>query len=150
MSEQNTLSFEETITKVLEGKTQENALDFVAFLKANNMATGENHSTVTYEGNVIAYMHMDGKDEMPGPWTVWPSVTGDVPDGFTLDDNMKAVAWANINICADCGSGCAPGSKKVVYGKEFDNVCGALLAFTNPNGDALLCLKKIMQLIKHN
>jgi len=149
MSEQ-CLSFEETILKVLEGKSQENALDFAAFLKSNNLATGENHGTVTYEGNVIAYIHMDGKNEVPGPWTIWPSVTGTIPEGFTLDERMKEIAWANINVCGKCGGECAPGSTKTVYGKEFDNICGAILQFTNPDADALKCVKTMLQLIKHD
>jgi len=144
------LTFEETILKVLSGKAQENALDFAAFLKANNFATGENHGTVTHEGNVIAYIHMDGKDEIPGPWTVWPSVTGTVPEGFTLDERMKEVAWANVNVCGKCGGECAPGSTKTVYGKEFDNICGAILQFTNPDAESLQCVKTMLQLIKHD
>ena len=153
MSGNNVMKFEETITNVLKGSTQKNALDFAAFLKANEMTAeeGQDHGgTVTYKGNILAYMHMDGKAEMPGPWTIWPDVSGTVPEGFELDDEMKEIAWAHINICGSCGGDCAPGSRKSVYGKEFDNVCGALLAFTDPNPNDLECLKSLLQLIKHD
>jgi len=141
-------SFEETIVEVLDGDTQKNALDFAAFLKANGMTTGENHGTVMCEDKVIAYMHMDGKPEMPGPWTIWPDVNGTVPDGFEFDEAMKSVALNHVNFCGKCGSTCAPGSRKTIYGKEFDNVCGALLAFTDPTHDALVCVKRLLELIK--
>jgi len=141
-------TFEEAIMSSLSGDTQKNALDFAAFLKENDMATGENHSTILFRGDVLAYMYMDGKAEMPGPWTIWPSASGDVPDGFIFDEAMKQVAHAHVNICGDCGSGCAPGSRKSVYGKESDNVCGAVLAFTDPSEDALACVKKILEMIK--
>ena len=150
MSVENKKAFEEAIIEVLQGSTQKNALDFAAFLKSNDMTTGENHGTVMYKDNILAYMHMDGKPEIPGPWTIWPSVTGTVPEGFELDDVMKEIAWEHINICAKCGSECAPGSNKTVYGKDFENVCGAMLAFTDPTPDTLECVKKLMQLIKHD
>jgi len=142
--------FEEHICEILTGDTQKNALDFAVFLKANNMTTNESHGVVLYGGEEIVYMHMDGKADMPGPWTLWPSIKGTVPDGYTLDDATIAVAHANVNICADCGSGCAPGSTQVIYGKTFDNVCGAMLAFTDPRGEALECVKKILELIKYD
>jgi len=141
-------TFEQIITEILTGDTQKNALDLAAFLKANDMETGENHGTIVYNGEVLAYMHMDGKPEMPGPWTIWPSVKGIVPEGFIFDDDMKEIAWKNVNICGKCGGDCAPGSSKNIYGKDFDNVCGALLAFTNPTADELACVKSILEMIK--
>jgi len=148
MSELNTKSFEETIVNILEGKTRENALAFAAFLKASNMITGENHGTVVYQGNVLAWMHMGGKPEMPGPWTIWPDLDGSVPEGFAFDAAMKEIAWKHVNICGNCGSECAPGSRKTIYGKEFDNVCGAILAFTDPDCETLECVKNLLELRK--
>jgi len=43
-------------------------------LKASNMTAGENHGTAVYQDNVLAWMHVDGKPEMPGPWTIWPDL----------------------------------------------------------------------------
>jgi len=141
-------TFEEMIKNTLTGETQKNALDFAAFMVANGMTTGENHGTVVYNGKVLAWMHMDGKQDLPGPWTVWPDLIGTMPEGFDFDDNLKKIAWKNVNICASCGSDCAPGSKKNIYGKEFENVCGAILAFTDPDAETLKCLKRLMELVK--
>jgi len=145
-------TFQQAITEILIGETQKNALDFAAFLNANDMGTGDDGSngTVTYNGEVLAYMHMDGKPEMPGPWTIWPSVTGTVPEDFVFDEAMKEIAWKNVNICGKCGGDCAPGSRKTVYGKEFDNVCGAILAFTDPTADELACVKRVLEMIKYD
>jgi len=104
----NIKTFEETIKDTLTGETQKNALNFTAFMAANGITTGENHGTVVYNGKVLAWMHMDGKTDLPGPWTVWPDLIGTVPDGFDFDDAMKEIAWKNVNICASCGSDCAP------------------------------------------
>ena len=147
MSDKNiNAQFEDFIKKFLKGDTQKNALDFAVFLKANDITTGENHGTLIYKGDVLAWMHMDGKPDMPGPWTIWPDLTGTVPDGFVFDDAMKEIAWKNVNICASCGSNCTPGSRKTIFGKEFDNVCGAILAFTDPHFETLECVKKLMEM----
>jgi len=142
------MTFEETIKTTLTGETQKNALDFAAFMAANGIITGENHGTVEYNGTTLAWMHMDGKPDLPGPWTVWPDLIGTVPDGFEFDDAMKEIAWKNVNICASCGSDCAPGSSKNIFGKDFENVCGAILAFTDPDVETLKCLKRLMELVK--
>ena len=67
-----------------------------------------------------------------------------------LDEAMKKIAREHVNVCAKCGGECAPGSRKTVYGKEFDNVCGALLAFTDPSTEMLECVKKLFELIKYD
>ena len=152
MSEQkecSELTFEEKIMETLNGDTQKNALNFATFLKANNLSTGENHSTIVFNGDVLAWMHMDGKPDLPGPWTIWPDLIGTVPDGFIFDEKMIEVAWQNINICASCGGGCSPGNKKSIFGKDFDNVCGAILAFTDPGCESLECIKKLMEMRKY-
>jgi hypothetical protein len=138
-------SFEEIIISTLNGDTQKNALDFAAFLKANDMVVDENNSQVIFVNKTLAYMYVDGNAEMPGPWTVWPD--GDfssVPHGIDFDNAMKEIAWAHINKCGKCGQPCAPGSNKTLFGKAFDGVCSSVMAFTDPNDKALMCLKKLL------
>jgi len=142
MSSQN---FEAAILEVLKGETQKNALDFAAFLRTNDMVAGGKHGEVTYKGKTFTYIHMDGEPEMPGPWTIWPD--GDfsrMPEGFAFDETIKKIAWANVNPCGNCGSKCAPGSRKIVFGKEFDNLCGSVFAFHNPDADTMECVKQLL------
>ena len=147
MNAENNKSFEKTIAVTLKGASQERALDFATFLKANGMEAGGENGAVNYKGNPVAYIHMDGMPEMPGPWTVWPE--GDfsvVPDGFSFDEALKETAWSNINKCGDCGSNCAPGSRKVIFGREFNNICNSVMAFNDPDDNALACLKKLLEM----
>ena len=93
----------------------------------------------------MAYMHMDGNAEMPGPWSIWPN--GDfsiVLQGYDFDEYMKEIAHAHINICGKCGQPCAPGSNKTLFGKEFEGVCGSIMVFTDPSEDDLMCLQKLL------
>jgi len=138
-------TFEEKIMSTLSGDTQKSALDFATFLKANGMATDENHGQVICNGKTLAYIHMDGNAEMPGPWTVWPDGDfSDVPQGYDFDEAMKEIAWAHVNVCGNCGQACAPGSDTILFGKGFEGVCGAVMAFTDPDEKALMCLEKLL------
>ena len=130
----------------LNGDTLINANDFAQFLDEEGLLAGGEHGSITYNEKIICYMHMDGNNELPGPWTVWSDgdYTEDTPS-LTLNTEEKDIVWANINICGDCGAKCAPGKTKSIFGRSFDNVCSAPLQFCDPQGETLICLKKILK-----
>jgi hypothetical protein len=102
---------------------------------------------VQYKGKAVCWLHVDGTDELPGPWTVWvDAFLG--PDGeqkgLALPDCVKETAWAHINLCGSCGGNCAPGSTKTLFGKTFDKVCGVEFAFTDPDAGVLDCIKTLL------
>ena len=140
---------EDIINDVLNDDLKETALDFAQYLRDNEMTVGG--AEVRYKGNIICYMHLDGSSDEPGPWTIWSdgdysSEHKDVP----IDNNMKEIAWANINICSSCGGKCSPGKRKMIFGKEFDNVCNADMAFYKPNSETLKCVKKLLEMRKRD
>ena len=143
-------TMDELIKKAnLKGDSLKNANDFAIFLEEEGMLAGGVHGSITYNDKAICYMHMDGTDEVPGPWTVWPN--GDFSSDISsaaLNDAQKEIAWTNINVCGKCGGKCAPGSTKTVFGKQFDNVCSAPLAFCDPKDETLECLKVVLKMIK--
>ena len=144
MSEQRTDSI---FKDVLSGEILESALDFERFLHENELNLAGN--AITYDGIPIAYMHVDGGKDYPSPWTIWSD--GDYShehEDVAVDDHIKEIAWANANICADCGSGCAPGKTKTIFGKELNNICSASMAFHVPNADTLRCIKKLLEMRK--
>jgi len=137
--------FEDKIISILSGDTQKNALDFAAFLKANDIIVDENHSKVIFNGKTLAYIYMDGNAEMPGPWSVWPEGDFDAAtEDYDFDEPMKKVAWEHINLCGKCGQPCAPGKNRTLFEKEFEGVCGSVMVFTDPGGDDLICLQKLL------
>ena len=138
---------EVVINDVLKGDTQKNALEFVAFLTANEMIAGGEHGEVNYKGEVICYLYIDGSDQIPGPWTIW-SDDNDVyeNDNISLDEDIRKLAWSHANTCGSCGGDCSPGKSKIILGKEFDNICSSTFMFTNPNAKALECVKKLLEM----
>ena len=57
--------------------------------------------------------------------------------------------------CGNCyGVDCSPGKTKMIFGKEFTNICNAdkvnmTFMFTNPDDETLECVKKLILMRKN-
>ena len=141
------VKIEDVINEVLKGESQKNALDFATYLNANEMVVGENHSEVRYKDEGICYLHIDGSDQVPGPWTIWSDDSKIYENGdISLDEDIKKLAWAHANACGSCGGSCSPGIRKIIFGKEFNNICTSTFMFTDPDAKALECVKKLLEI----
>jgi hypothetical protein len=67
----------------------------------------------------------------------------------SVDDALKETAWTHVRICEyfnsngeKCGCWSKPGFDKIIFGKEFKNLCFALLEFINPDVTKLENIKK--------
>lgn len=80
--------------------------------------------------------------------TVWTDDSGsDWYSKCDLEDNIKNIAVRHIDNCDNCGA-CKGGTRKQIFGKEYDNVCRTTFRFINPNWDELKCLKELLLLRK--
>jgi len=76
MSEQNNAEvfakIEDEIKNGLSGDVQKNALDFTAFLRANDLLPEWHDSghgwSVVYKNESIGFILINGEEQMPGPW----------------------------------------------------------------------------------
>ena len=142
---------EDIFNKTLIGDDLKNALDFTEFLSANGMIRKEQHEW-HYKNERVCYMDASYERHT---WTVWTS--GDYSneyEDFPIDERTKEIAWANAGKCGNCdGCDCKPGKTKMIFGKEFTNICdGAAdisIVFCNPNAETLECLKKLLKIKKH-
>ena len=142
---------ENIIRNALTGDALKNALDFAEYLEENEMAAGGEHGEVSYKDKCVCYMFLDGSEQKPGPWTIWTDGDYSVEHkDVLLDERMKEIAWANVNFCANCGGDCSPGKNKVIFGKEFENVCNADMAFYIPDAEVLACVKKLLEMRKRD
>jgi hypothetical protein len=85
-------------------------------------------------------------------WIVWTE--GDYSsehEVFPIDEHTKEIAWANVMKCGNCdGNDCSPGKTKMIFGKEFTNICNAnkvnmTFRFANPHAETLECVKKLLE-----
>jgi len=107
---------------------------------------------VSYQGKYVCFISINGDTnalEAVG-WTVWSDDSG--ADWFAdclLDERMKETVWANVDLCGRCG-GCGNpgGTRRLVLGKMFDNVCITALKFIDPDAEAVECMKKMAEIRK--
>ena len=153
---------ENVISETLKGDAQRNALEFADYLRENGieLEDSENYWEVKHKNKTLCFIWINGSDQLPGPWTVW----SDQEQGswtfwddesykhkhknYSVDENTKEVAWANVNFCTNCGGTCSPGKRKTILGKDFDNLCSSAMAFTNPDSKTLDCVKKMITIRK--
>jgi hypothetical protein len=146
--------FEDVINGNLKNNAQINALDFIAHLRKDegfSFSKDENDDGrwwINYKGNFVCEIQIEISGVTPAGWEMW--FYGDCigRHDSPVEERIKEIAWENMTLCGNCGAECAPGKRKTVFGKEFDNVCQSTLAFPNPESDMLDCMKIIIDTIK--
>ena len=149
MSEQKKI--EDVFKDVLTGEILNSALNFAEFLSANEMVHVPEKHEIRYKDERICYIDMF-KDR--NTWSVWTE--GDYSnecEGFRIDEQTKEIAWKHANKCGHCdGQDCSPGVSKIIFGKEFANICNGAyvdIKFDNPDTEALTGLKKLLEMKKY-
>jgi len=160
MSEQNSINakLEESIKEIFIGDTLKNVLEFVRHLGTLGMEHkgSLNDGKFVYKGKNVCYVYFGNSSNNPGypePWTIWmPDKFGAENECITFDEQMKEIAWKNAHECDEncphINKGCS--KQRVLFGREFDNLCQTPIGFTDPNTEEIECMKKLMEMLKHN
>ena len=113
MSEQKTPNpqIEDIINEVLAGEMRKDALDFAAFLHANDFQMEFNPNE--YEkgkwtgaiggvvGDSIAYMLIHPGTESLSPWVIWQNDCDFDYDSSPTSEMLKKFIWNNLNQCGN-------------------------------------------------
>lgn len=148
-------NIENYIRNNLPIEIQGTALDFILYLKANDVLFYKDNSDCwkdkayywcKYKDACVCFISINDPDEPQNLWTVW---TDDIKtewlDKYDVDDEIKELAWKHVDRCVHCGS-CGGGKHKVIIGREFKAVCGCTFRVDNPNSDDLFFLRKIIEI----
>ncbi|MBT3276114.1 MAG: hypothetical protein HN368_23400 [Spirochaetales bacterium] len=156
MSEQR---IEDFVVEVLIGDVQKNALEFIEYLRANRMlferwrkGFWENklYWVIKLNNKYVCFVLVNGSEENDDPWIIWSDDSvSKCFENFPLDEHTKEIAWKNVDFCANCGS-CSGGTCKTIFGKEFTNVCRTTFRFNNPDVEALVFIKKMVEIRKND
>ena len=158
---------EDIINKVLTGENRANALDIIYWLRENKMTPswqGTNKWRCNIKGKTACYIIVNGAQNYPdlkdNAWcislVVHDNLLGKANDDL-FDSWLKELTLKNVKTCMNCCNGCAPGIKRVIYGKEFQNFCGpriglcggiGLAPITNPDTETLNRVKELLLLSK--
>lgn len=159
------LQTEDSLKETLSGGLLINALDFVAYLKDSGRtclpkAFAANfelvrHPEFYYMGELSCLICDETKNEN-NPFGWWQICCWQCEcdiyelDSFPVDESLKEFTRNNVKKCFGCGGCDAPGgSRRTVFGIEYDGVCCNIFHFQNPDGAILENIKKLMELQKH-
>jgi hypothetical protein len=145
-------NIEDVIGNFLESDALKNALDFIAYLRENNMNprwSSANSWKVTGKGKPICKINLGGAkgpwhNHMNlGDWQIYDleNMGREYMDEFSSCDETKEFIWANIKPCNKC-SCCGPRSWTYI-GKQFDNCC--TFTIKNPDKKGLEFAKKLVE-----
>jgi len=149
---------ENVINLILNNDAQKNALNFVKYLRSNDMEfdrgkgywEDKSYWMIKYKGKYVCFILIGGDEEKDSSWTIWSDDSGSVWfEGYSLNEYTKKIAHANIDFCGNCGS-CSGGTSKTIFGKIFDNVCRTTFRFDNPDYEAVACTKKLVEIRKND
>ena len=147
---------EAVINDVLRSEAQKSALDLIAHLRAEEehgifkISINDEKDESGWSVSNLGFILISGDDDFPGPWTMWVGADN-MGEHYELavDAHIKKFAWSHVAPCGSCGGTCSPGTRTRVFGKDFENVCQHNLMFTNPNTEAVTCIKKIIDIRKN-
>lgn len=157
MSEQK---IENHIDEILAENAQKNALDFAAFLRTNKMqfergkGYWENkfYWMIKYKDKYVCFILISNDEDNAEPdgLTIWSDDSGSSCfENSPFDERMKEIAWQNIDFCRKCGGCNNPGgSRKTIFGKEFDDVCITTMRFNNPDAETMEYVKRLLEIRK--
>lgn len=145
-------SIEEIISDNLPVAYQENALDFIRFLRENEMELIRDNGywknkiyyLIKFQNKYMCFIAIKDPDEKDNFWTVWSDdCSSNWLENFPIEKELKETAWEHADVCQNCGS-CSGGRKIIIFGKEFDNICTTTFRFDNPDAADLLFMKKLL------
>ena len=151
---------EDHILEHLNGDAQKLALDFVAYLKTQDMQFERSTTDywadklywyVKFQDEFVGFILINGYGSVgdetePEGWIIWSDdYNSDLFANFPLDEQIKEIAWNHI----DFGT-CGGGLTRKIFGKVFNPVCGTTFRFDNPDEDTLKCIKRLEELRKRD
>jgi len=143
---------EDIIGFFLEGDKLANAMDFIAFLRENNMNprwASANSWRVTAKNKPVCRIDLGGLLHVwmshfaIGDWQIseLEGVERKYMEVFVGNDVMQSFVWENVGMCRRCSDKC--GSRIRSYaGKVFEQCCG--LRVLNPDAAALIKSKELV------
>ena len=156
----NRFTLVEELKAKLTGDNLKHALDFASYWGTDDVTaeSGNFCGSVKYKGEDVCYIKVGGfEDSNLDHWVIWSIHDADIAEtsDSPVDERIKEGFWANVNHCGhylsggkECGCGKQPGSRKAIFGKDFDNVCNSDIVFTNPDVEVLACAKAMVDLRK--
>ena len=139
---------EDVAAEFLEGEKLKNALEFFAWLRANNISIkpipwGYGSSWgAGFKGKSVCDINMGDRGFVIGSWGIFP-IGGINDESLFSDEHLKEIVWANVKTCKNC-SNCGLSSPSIIFGKEFKRPCRTGFRLCNLDAEEIECAKKLI------
>lgn len=146
---------EDYINENLNGEAKTVALDFISFLRENNIDFYKDNSGdwknkiyyhLKFKGEFVGFIAVKDPDEPQNLWTVW-SDNCKAFENEIISSEIKETAYKYIDFCAKCGA-CSGGRSKNIFGKKFNGVCVCTFRIDNPDTSDFKFLKVMIELCR--
>ena len=153
-------TIESNISEILTGDMRKNASEFVAALRANGIEFTRGGGYWADKGYWLAMFggefvcsFLIGPEELgqnANSFIIWSDNCGTGwYENAELDEQTRETAWRNVDFCGGCGF-CSGGTRKTIFGREFDNVCITAFRFDNPDEISVRCAMEMVTLRKND
>lgn len=142
VEDKNEITIEQYINGELLEYEKSIALDFIEYLNNKKCTFYKDNCEcwrdkiyywVKYREECVCFIAIKDPEEKDNHWTVWSADMGSewlAEPG--ISEKIKKQAWSRVDHCGKCGS-CGGGRTKVIFGKQFDDVCGCTFRVDNPD-----------------
>ena len=144
-------TIEQYINNELTDKDKDIALEFVTYLREKKLTFYKDNCEywrdkiyywIKFGEECVCFIAIKNPEEKDNHWTVWSADIGsEWLEAYELDKEIKEHVWKSVDHCGHCGS-CSGGRTKVIFGKEFNAVCGCTFRINNPDRLDLEVLKR--------
>jgi hypothetical protein len=140
----------------LTGDARKNATNFFEYLikseiqleRGKGYWEDKRYWMAKFKGEYVCFILINGGEDITESmgWVIWLDGGGENwADNSVLDERTIEIAWRHVDICGNCGGCKSPGgSRKMIFGKEFDNVCITAIRFDNPDAETTACVKELV------
>lgn len=149
------LNIKDYINRELSSSDREIALKLVNYLEDKNLTFYKDNCDcwkdkiyywVKSGDKCVCFIAVNDPDEEDNRWTVWSDDMGsEWLEKSSCSEEIKETAWKHVDRCGNCGS-CGGGRRKVIFGKEFNDVCCCTFRVDNPDLDDMLFLEKMTEI----
>lgn len=148
-------TIEQYINNELIEEDKDIALEFVTYLREKDLTFYKDNCEcwrdkiyywIKSGEECVCFIAIKDPEEKDNHWTVWSADMGsEWLESYEVDKEIKEHAWKSVDHCGHCGS-CGGGRTKVIFGKEFNDVCGCTFRINNPDRLDLEVLKRIVDI----
>ena len=136
----------------LSGRALKNALDFVAYMRANEMPPDpKDDNWFKYKNQNVCIIMLDFP--AAGDWEIFWSdcdVYHSESDNSQADEQLSKFAQSHANPCSMEHEKCLKGRQKTIFGKEFECLCTSTMSFENPDTEELNYITELAEMRKQN